>query len=257
MISPYYILLFITLSSFVYGLIGFGDALILIPIITPIIGIQSAIVLTNFWGIFPSLVNLIQYRKFVEWKFVGKVLLAAVPGAIIGVFLIPYVAAQILEIILGIFIVLFSVIKLYIYLIRDRKPKLPQTEVDEVKEEIPIRKVPEFVIYLGGFSNGFLASVISAAGPINVALLESTGHHRESLIGNFAAILLPLSLLRLPLYIINGVCPLDLWIVFLLAIPIILIFTKIGHLLTPKIPIKIFQIIVLIFLLAIGVMFFF
>jgi uncharacterized membrane protein YfcA len=104
MISPYFILLFVTISSFVYGLIGFGDALILIPIITPIIGIQSAIVLTNFWGIFTSGFNLIQYRKFIDWKFVGKYLLVAVPAAIIGIFLIPYISGRILEIILGVFI---------------------------------------------------------------------------------------------------------------------------------------------------------
>ncbi len=256
MISPYYILLFVTISSFVYGLIGFGDALILIPIITPIIGIQSAIVLTNFWGIFTSVFNLIQYWKFVDWKFVGKVLLAAVPGTVIGVFFIPYLATTILEIILGLFIVAFSVIKLYIYLIKDRKKESQDPTQVENGDNIK-RKIPEFVIYLGGFSNGFLASLISAAGPINVALLESTGHHRESLIANFSAILLPLSLLRLPLYIINGVFPLDLWVVFLLAIPIILAFTKIGHLLTPKIPVKIFQIIVLIFLLVIGIKYFF
>ena len=249
MISPYYILLFVTISSFVYGLIGFGDALILMPIITPIIGITPAAMLTNFWGLFPSTVNLIQYRKHIDWKFVWKVLLSATPGAIIGALLIDYIPPRILEIILGSFIVIFSLIKLYIYLVKKKTAESEETQ--------QTRKFPEVLIYLGGFSNGFLASVISAAGPINVALLESTGHHRESLIANFAAILIPLTVVRVALYFITGVFPLELWLVFLLAIPIILVFTKLGHLLTPKIPVKTFQIIVLIFLLVVGIMFFF
>ncbi|MHA1452998.1 MAG: sulfite exporter TauE/SafE family protein [Promethearchaeota archaeon] len=249
MISPYYILIFVTLSSFVYGLIGFGDALILMPIISPIIGIHPAAILTNTWGFFPATINLIQYRKYIDWKFVGKVLLAATPGAIIGAFLFSYIPPRILEIILGIFIVIFAVIKLYFYLVKKK-----EVESEEPQQD---RKFPEFLIYLGGFSNGFLASVISAAGPINVALLESSGHHRESLIANFAAILLPLTVIRVILYFINGVFPTELWLVFVLAIPIILIFTKLGHLLTPKIPIKVFQIIVLLFLIVVGIMFFF
>ena len=249
MISPYYILLFVTISSFVYGLIGFGDALILMPIISPIIGIHPAAILTNTWGFFPATINLIQYRKYIDWKFVWKVLLAATPGAIIGALLIDYIPPRILEIILGIFIVIFSLIKLYIYLVEKKTAESEETQ--------QTRKFPEVLIYLGGFSNGFLASVISAAGPINVALLESTGHHRESLIANFAAILIPLTVVRVALYFITGVFPLELWLVFLLAIPIILVFTKLGHLLTPKIPVKTFQIIVLIFLLVVGIMFFF
>jgi uncharacterized membrane protein YfcA len=247
MISPYYILIFVTFSSFVYGLIGFGDALILLPLITPIIGIQSSVILTNFWGFFPCVFNLIQYRHYVDKRFVGKVLLTAVPGAIIGAFTISYMPTRLLEILLGTFIVLFAIIKLYIYLVKDRKSPSTENPLD--------RNIPDAVIYLGGLSNGFLASVISAAGPINVALLESTGHYRESLIANFAAILLPLSLIRIPLYIINGMFPSDLWKVFLLAVPIILIFTKLGHLLTPKIPIKTFQIIILLFLVVAGILF--
>ena len=221
------------------------------PIITPIIGITPAAVFTNLWGLFPTTANIIQYRKYIDWKFVGKVLIGAIPAAIGGIFLIPFIEPRILEIILGSFIVVFACIKLYIYLFRDRKSK-PEGTPEPIE-----RKIPDILIYFGGFSNGFLASLISAAGPINVALLESTGHHRESLIANFSAILLPLTLIRMVLYFIKGLFPTELWIVFVLAIPIILIFTKLGHLLTPKIPVKTFQIIVLIFLVVVGIKFFF
>ncbi len=43
----YLSLIAIFFSSMVYGIIGFGDALILIPIITPLIGIKKAVILVN------------------------------------------------------------------------------------------------------------------------------------------------------------------------------------------------------------------
>ena len=41
----YFALIAIFFSSFVYGIIGFGDALVLLPIITPIIGVKNGVIL--------------------------------------------------------------------------------------------------------------------------------------------------------------------------------------------------------------------
>ena len=60
----YLSLIAIFFSSMVYGIIGFGDALILIPIITPIIGIKNAVILVNLWGILTAFLNFVRYRKF-------------------------------------------------------------------------------------------------------------------------------------------------------------------------------------------------
>jgi uncharacterized membrane protein YfcA len=107
-------------------------------------------------------------------------------------------------------------------------------------------------VFIGGFSYGLLTGLISAAGPVNVALLEKTGHYRESFIENFAAIGTVLALSRLPFYFVENIFPYDLFLIFLLAFPIIFIGTKLGHQITPKIPVKKFQIIMFFFLLGIS-----
>jgi uncharacterized membrane protein YfcA len=94
--------------------------------------------------------------------------------------------------------------------------------------------------------------LISAAGPLNVAMLEKTGHYRENFIGNFAAIGLSLSIARTPFYFIANIFPYELLILFLLGFPIIFLGTKFGQRLTPKIPIKTFQVLVFCFLIVIG-----
>ncbi|MFX1345931.1 MAG: hypothetical protein ACFFAI_12550, partial [Promethearchaeota archaeon] len=80
-----------------------------------------------------------------------------------------------------------------------------------------------------------------------------TGHYREYFIENFAAIGTMLSISRIPFYFIKvGVFPYHLLLMFFLAFPIIFFGTKLGHQITPRIPIKKFQIIIFCFLLGVS-----
>ncbi len=80
----YISLVAIFFSSMVYGIIGFGDALILIPIITPIIGIRNAVILVNIWGTFPALLNFIKYRRFLDRGYFFRFLSLGIPATIFG-----------------------------------------------------------------------------------------------------------------------------------------------------------------------------
>ncbi|UCD02050.1 MAG: sulfite exporter TauE/SafE family protein [Promethearchaeota archaeon] len=225
----------------VYGIIGFGDALVLIPIITPIIGIKNAIILVNIWGIFPALLNFIKYREFLDKGYFFRFLSLGIPATILGTYLIIILQVEWIELILGCFILIYSSLKLVKY--------LKTHDNIEIKNEI---NSTEPFIFFGGFSYGLLTGLISAAGPINVALLEKTGHYRESFIENFAAIGTMLSFSRIPFYFFEGMFPYELLIIFLLAFPVIFLGTKLGHQITPKIPVKKFQIIIFFFLLGIS-----
>lgn len=238
----YLSLVAIFFSSMVYGIIGFGDALVLIPIISPIIGLKNAIILVNIWGTFPALLNFIKYRKFLDKGYFFRFLSLGIPATILGTYLIINIRLEWIDLILGIFIFSYSSIKLFQYLKYRDKVFLE----NEINTTTPI-------IFFGGFTYGLLTGLISAAGPINVALLERTGHYRENFIENFAAIGTMLSLSRIPFYFIANVFPMDLFLIFLLAFPIIFLGTKFGHMITPKIPVKTFQIIIFCFLLVISI----
>jgi uncharacterized membrane protein YfcA len=147
-----------------------------------------------------------------------------------------------IELILGVFIFGYSTLKLYLFLKKEEKVEL----TNEINSTSPL-------IILGGFSYGLLTALIGAVGPLNVAMLEKTGHYKESFIGNFAAIGFTLSIARTPFYFIADIFPYELLILFLLGFPIIFLGTKFGQRLTPKIPIKAFQVLVFCFLIVIGV----
>jgi len=228
-------------SSMVYGVIGFGDALILIPIITPIIGIKNAVILVNLWGILTALLNFIKYRKLLDKGYFIRFLALGIPATIFGTFLFIEIRLEMIELILGAFILGYSVIKLSEYL----KKK------DAIEFEKRLNSTSPMII-VGGFSYGLLSALISAVGPVNVAMLEKTGHYRENFIGNFAAIGFSLSIARTPFYFITNIFPYELLILFLLGFPIIFFGTKSGQKLTPKIPVKKFQVLVFCFLIVIG-----
>ena len=238
----YLSLIAIFISSMVYGVIGFGDALILIPIITPIIGIKNAVILVNLWGILTALLNFFKYRELLDRGYCIRFLSLGIPATIFGTFLLIDIRLEWIELILGIFIFSYSTLKLYQY--SKRKGDF------EFKERL---NTTSPLIYAGGFSYGFLGALISAVGPLNVAMLERTGHFRENFIENFAAIGFSLSIARTPFYFITGIFPYELLILFILGFPIIFLGTKFGQKITPKIPIKTFQVLVSCFLLVIGI----
>ncbi len=237
----YLVLIAIFFSSMVYGIIGFGDALILIPIITPLIGIKNAVILINLWGTFPALLNFIKYREYLDKGYFLRFLVLGIPATILGTFLILNLQLEWIELIFGIFVFCYSSIKLYQYRKNSTKVQIEK----ELNSSSPL-------IIVGGFSYGLLAGLISAAGPINVLCLEKTGHYRKSFIENFAAVGTMLSISRIPFYFIEGVFPTELLLVFVLAFPVIFVGTKLGHRITPKIPVKKFQIIIFCFLLVIS-----
>jgi uncharacterized membrane protein YfcA len=237
----YLSLIAIFFSSMVYGVIGFGDALILIPIITPIIGIKNAVILVNLWGILTSLLNFIKYRELLDKGYFIRFLSLGIPATIFGTYLFIKIELKWIELILGVFILVYSVMKLRKYL----------KKRDDIEFKNRLNSTSSLII-VGGFSYGLLSALISAVGPLNVAMLEKTGHYRENFIGNFAAIGFFLSIVRTPFYFITNIFPYDLVLLFLLGFPIIFLGTKIGQRLAPKIPIKAFQVIIFSFLIVIG-----
>ncbi len=239
--SEYIILLAVFISSFIYGLIGFGDALILIPILTLFINIQSAVVLVNLWGVVPSILNLIQYFKFIDKKFFIRGILTGIPGVIVGTFLIVILPLRWIELTLGLFVLVYSILKIVKY----RNKKKPKEDIIDKSNE---QHLPNSVLVVGGFSYGFFGALIGAAGPINIALLENTGHYREEFIGNFAAISTVFGLIRIPLYLTQQLFPTEYLLVFFVAFPVIFIATKIGHFINPKIKVNSFQLIIHIML---------
>jgi len=177
----------------------------------------------GFWSTLLSVLNAIKYRSYIDKPFLKKYLGPGIIGVILGAILIVVAPIRWIELFLGFFIILYLIVK-----IREIKRKIVE------KSDI-LKDIPDGIFYTGAFSYGLLSGLIGAAGPINVALLERTGHEREGFIGNFAIISALISSVKF------------------VGIVVIFIVTRFGHWLTPKIPKEEFQILIMILLAIISI----
>ncbi len=108
-----WILICLAIGSIVAATIGFGDALIIIPLLSLIMNPRSAVIFIGYWGLFMNIVNLYKYRKFTEKKYIIPVISGGAFGSILGALLIVVIMLRYLEIGLGIVILTFVALKLF------------------------------------------------------------------------------------------------------------------------------------------------
>ena len=245
------ILLILVVAFAVGAIAGFGDSLIFIALAAIFLDVRTAIVLASFWSIFLSTFNAINYRHYYDKIFLKKQVIPGITGIVIGSFLLVISSLRWLEFSLGIFVLIYVMTKLN----KIRKDKVLKSENLEEFSNLDNNKkeISNALFFTGAFSYGFLSGLIGASGPINVALLERTGHERESFIANFSLASLIVSPFKLGIYLWNGLFPAEFIGVFLVGIILIFLLTRIGHWLTPKIPKEKFSFLILILLLIISI----
>jgi uncharacterized membrane protein YfcA len=236
-----FILLILAFAMLVGSTLGFGDSLTFIPLAGIFLDVRIATVLMGFWSTLLSILNATKYRSYIDKPFLKKYISPGIFGVILGAILIVVAPIQWIELFLGLFIIVYLIVK-----IRDIKR-------EEQEKQEKLTEIPDGLFYTGAFSYGILSGLIGAAGPINVALLERTGHERESFIGNFAIISALVSSVKLVIYSVSGLFPLEFFVLFLVGIVVIFIVTRFGHWLTPKIPKREFQILIMILMAIISI----
>ncbi len=108
-----WILICLAIGSIVAATIGFGDALIIIPLLSLIMDPRSAIIFIGYWGLLMNIVNLLKYRNFTEKKYIMPVISGGIFGSILGAMLIIVIMLRYLEIGLGIVILSFVGLKFF------------------------------------------------------------------------------------------------------------------------------------------------
>jgi len=135
----------ILLASMVAGLAGFGAMIISVPLLAIFLDIKAVVPLTILASLSIHFLILIQLRSHFEFKKIQPLFIGALPGIFIGVALLKYTNKEILQLILGITLILFSV---YSFIFQGKS-----------------FKIKEFWAYLFGFLSGYLGGAIGAGGP--------------------------------------------------------------------------------------------
>lgn len=137
------VILFIT--TFTRATLGFGDALIAMPLLTLTVGIQTATPLVAFVAITVALALLIRNRQHIDLAATWRLILASLVGIPIGLLLLKGISDAVVTAILGVLLVAFGLYKLTM-------PQFP-----------PLQQ--RIFAYLFGFVAGILGGAYNTNGP--------------------------------------------------------------------------------------------
>ena len=88
-------------GSFICGLCGLGAAIIAMPFMMLVLPVQKVILVSCLTAIGLTQAMAYVYRRYCPWKLVLWMIAGAVPGSVAGIFILKYVPAMVLEIVVG------------------------------------------------------------------------------------------------------------------------------------------------------------
>ena len=139
------VLVILFLSTFIRSALGFGDALIAMPLLAMVVGLQVATPLTAMGGTTIAIIILVKSWRKVEIKAAWRLVLTTLVGIPIGIFFLKAAPEILVKSLLGILITGFGLYNLL-------APKLPKLLTDRWA-------------YLTGIIAGILGGAYNANGP--------------------------------------------------------------------------------------------
>jgi uncharacterized protein len=196
------------LATFIRSALGFGEALVAVPLLALTLPVQVAAPLAVLVSITVAVVVVIQDWRSIHVRSAGWLVLSTLFGIPLGLLLLKTVSESIVKAILGAFIIVFA-----IYSLAGHKPELHSD-----------RLAPLF-----GFTAGVLGGAYGMNGPplvvYGVLRRWTPAHFRATLQGYF----LIASMVGMAGYAITGLWTRTVTGYFLLSLPLALIAIFLGH----------------------------
>ena len=222
------------ISTFIRSALGFGDALIAMPLLAMVVGLQVATPLTAMAATTIAFTILIKSWKKVDFKAAWRLVLTTWIGIPVGIFFLKAAPDIVVKSLLGIIITGFGLYHLFI-------PNLP-------------RLLNENWAYLTGFIAGVLGGAYNTNGPPVVIYGMLRRWNSEKFRATLQGYFLPTGLAILITHGLAGMWTSQVVNLYIYSIPIIIIAVLIGGKVNKIIPQGKFDKIVYGFLVVIGIL---
>ena len=229
------LLLFAILALFseILGTVsGFGSSVLFVPIASIFFDFHSVLGITALFHVFSNVSKIFLFKKGIKWDIILKIGAPAVLFVSLGALFSKFADAGLLETILSVFLVVFSLIFLVF-----RSVQLQPGGIN---------------MFLGGSVSGFLAGLVGTGGAIRGMLLSAFRMEKELFIATSALIDFGVDLSRSVVYTANGFVHVHDLPVILLLLVISVIGTLIGKRILVLISEQNFQRIVLLMIFGVG-----
>jgi uncharacterized protein len=194
--------------------VGFGFALLAVPLAAFVVPIKSAVVIVFLTGSVTSMWLAARLVHRIEWRTTRRLGVGAVVGAPVGVVILSAVAATTLRLVLG---VTTSVAAVWI-IASSRRPSARPVEH---------RRSTTFAL---GVASGVLNTSLATSGPPLVYELRRTGFHGDRFRATISAVFVISNLIGLPLLAVAGLVTTgDIALAGISLLPCIAGFVLGGH----------------------------
>ncbi len=212
---------------------GFGSSVFLIPIAGLFFDFQTVLAVTGLLHVFSNIIKIILFNKGLDKRLLLLIGIPAVIFVFLGSVLTTYIDLKYAEIILGMFLIVFSLIFL-------------------LKPLLALNPTTTNAIFGGGIS-GFLAGLIGTGGAIRGLSLAAFNLEKNAFIVTSAAIDLGVDMTRTSVYLYNNYLEIEYYYLIPILLVVAFIGSYIGKLILNKIPQAQFKSLVLLFIFSIGV----
>lgn len=139
----------IFLAAFVRSALGFGDAVIAMPLLAALLGLRTATPLVAFMGPTIAVLILARHWRKGDWKASTRLIVSSLVGIPIGIYLLTRLPEAPLKIALGLIILVYGLFGIL----------RPSLRIRNEKAALP---------YLVGFVAGILGGAYNTNGPLVV-----------------------------------------------------------------------------------------
>lgn len=222
----------LSLGSLVRGTLGFGDALVAVPLLTLFVSAQVAVPVIAVLGAVLGLGIGLTNRNHLDWNGAAALLLGAIFGLPLGIWALTAWPAEHLETVLGVALILASLQAML-------RPTPPGWATS--------RSAPAF-----GVAGGVLGGMLGTPGPAFVLWAAGTGWPPNRVRATLQGVFLPLSVLAIGGHAIAGLWTETVAALSILALPAAALGTVVGNRLARHLPQDRFQTVLWAILLLLG-----
>ncbi len=224
--------LIVFLAIFVQAATGFGLALVSMPLLTAVIGLPAAAPMMAIVGMLAEFVILIRFREAVNVRAVSRLVIAALAGTPVGLYLLGVIDPVVGARLLGAMVAGYA---LYALL----SPRLPALTR------------PAWA-WTFGFVAGVIGGIYNTSGPPVIIYGSCRRWPPAEFKGNLQGFFLPAGIMVLAGHILKGNVTAVVWHNVWVAMPAMVVGLVVGFLLDGRIPAAIFRKMVLLLLVLIG-----
>jgi uncharacterized membrane protein YfcA len=230
--SPLLLFAVITVSIFTQSVTGFGLALISMPLLIQVMGVQAAAPLIALVAITAEVVLLVRYRHAIQFQTVRRLSVASVIGVPFGVFVLANADERVVLGLLGIIVTGYALYAL-------------------VQLRLPAVQHPGWA-YGFGFVGGILSGAYNTAGPPIVIYGSCRRWTPAQFKSNLQGYFIINSLMVIATHTLAHNYTEQVWQSYLIALPGVIVGLALGFSLDRFINPLLFRKIVLLLLVVIG-----